>query len=47
MAVPRLRQPAQASPEPRLTVRQGVGGARLTKPLATLVAADAASWCSI
>jgi len=43
MAVPKLRQPAQASPEPQYTVRNGISGTRLTKPHATLIEADAAS----
>ena len=43
MAVPQLRQPAQASPEPQYTVRNGISGTKLIEPLATLVEADAAA----
>lgn len=43
MAVPKIRQPAQASPELLYIVKHGVTKNRLTKPLATLVEADAAA----
>ena len=38
-----MRQQAQASPELLYIVKHGVTGMRLTKPLTTLVEADAAA----
>jgi hypothetical protein len=43
MAVPKIRQPAQASTEALFTVRHGITGMRLTKPLASLPEADTAA----
>ena len=39
-----LRKPAPVFPELEYTVRNGLSGMRLTKPLVTLAEADAASW---
>ena len=38
-----MRQPSPASPELLYIVKHGITGMRLTKPLATMVEADAAA----
>ena len=43
MAVPQLRQPAQASPEPQYIVGNGISGTKLIEPLVTWIEADAAA----